>query len=47
MSDKILVFIDQNKGEVIPASWEALGAAKSLADNFGGGIAAVAAGEGA
>jgi len=47
MSDKILVFIDQNKGETIPASWEALGAAQSLTGSFGGGIMAVVAGEGA
>ena len=47
MSDKILVFLDQNKGEAIPASWEALGAAQSLAGSFGGGIIAVVAGDGA
>ncbi len=47
MSNKILVFIDQNKGEAIPASWEALGAAQTLAISLGGGVAALVAGEGA
>jgi electron transfer flavoprotein alpha subunit len=47
MSDKILVFLDQNNGEAIPASWEALGAAQSLAGSFAGGIIAVVAGDGA
>lgn len=45
MSGKILVFIDQNKGQVIPTSWELMGAAKELEEGFSGGIAAVAAGE--
>lgn len=45
MSGKILVFIDQSKGQAIPASWELIGAAKGLEENFPGGIAAVVAGE--
>lgn len=45
MSGKILIFIDQSKGQAIPASWELIGAAKGLEENFSGGIAAVVAGE--
>ena len=36
MSDKILVYIDQFKGEALPASWEAIGAAQHLAAKLGG-----------
>lgn len=49
MAGKILVFIDQFKGEALPASWEVLGAAKQLdADSvvalvFGQGVDALAA----
>ncbi|HIE57575.1 MAG TPA: electron transfer flavoprotein subunit alpha, partial [Anaerolineales bacterium] len=32
MSDKIWVFIDQFKGAALPASWEALGAGKTLGE---------------
>lgn len=46
MADKVWVFIDQFKGAAIPSSWEAVGAAKSLADHFGGGVTAIVAGEG-
>ena len=48
MVGKILVFIDQFKGEVLPASWEVLGAAKNLdaesviALVFGQGVDALA-----
>ncbi|MFN2160249.1 MAG: electron transfer flavoprotein subunit alpha/FixB family protein [Anaerolineales bacterium] len=45
MSGKILVFIDQNKGQTIPTSWELIGAAKQLEEGFSGGIAALVAGE--
>ena len=44
MADKVWVYIDQNKGEAIPASWEVIGAARELADQLGGGITAVVAG---
>ena len=43
---KILVFIDQYKGEAGTASWEALFAGKNLADKMGGGLAAVVIGSG-
>jgi len=44
MANKVWVYIDQNKGEAIPASWEVIGAARELADQLGGGITAVVAG---
>jgi len=44
MSDKVWVYIDQNKGEAIPSAWEVLGAARVLTDQLGGGITAVVAG---
>ncbi len=34
MRDKILVYIDQFKGEALPTSWEVLGAAQELAANL-------------
>jgi electron transfer flavoprotein alpha subunit len=45
MADKVWVYIDQFNGEAIPASWEAIGAARMLAEQFGGGVTAVIAGE--
>jgi electron transfer flavoprotein alpha subunit len=45
MSGKILIYIDQSKGQVIPASWELVSAANELGGGFSGGIAAVTAGE--
>jgi electron transfer flavoprotein alpha subunit len=47
MSDIILVYIDQSNGAALPASWEALGAAKLLADKSGAGVAAIVIGTGA
>ena len=44
MADKVWVFIDQFNGEAIPASWEAIGAARMLADQFSSGVTAVVAG---
>lgn len=44
MSGNIWVFIDQFKGEALLASWEALGAAKSLADEMGVGVTALVLG---
>lgn len=44
MADKVWVYIDQNKGEALAASWEVMGAAHELADQLGGGITAVVAG---
>lgn len=46
MADKVWVYIDHFRGTAIPSSWEAVGAAKSLAEYFGGGVTAVVAGEG-
>jgi electron transfer flavoprotein alpha subunit len=42
--NKILVFIDQFKGEALPASWEALGAGQFLAEKMGTGVAVLVAG---
>ncbi len=47
MANKVLVYIDQFKGSPLPASWEALGAGRTLAEKLGGGIAALVIGEGA
>jgi electron transfer flavoprotein alpha subunit len=41
MSNKIWVYIDHFKGQALPASWEALGAGKLLADQMGGGVTAL------
>jgi electron transfer flavoprotein alpha subunit len=40
----IFVYIDHHKGAVLPASWEAVGAARSLADKLGGTVTAIIAG---
>ena len=45
MGNQILVYIDQFKGQVMPTSWEILGAAQSLAEKLGDGIAVLVAGE--
>jgi len=45
MSDnKILAYIDQFKGDALPASWETLGAARTLAEKLGGQVVALALG---
>ncbi len=44
MANKILVYIDQFKGQALPASWEALGAGLQLAEKLGGGVTALIAG---
>lgn len=41
MSNKVWVYIDQFKGKAHPASWEALGAGRSLAEKLGGGVSAL------
>lgn len=46
MSEKIWAFIDQFKGEALPASWETVGAGKNLAEQLGGGVTAVVFGQG-
>ena len=45
MTNKIWVYIDHFKGKAIPASWEAVGAGKSLADSLGGGVTAMVFGQ--
>jgi electron transfer flavoprotein alpha subunit len=47
MNGKILVYIDQFKGAALPASWEVLSAAYTLAAKMGGDIAALVMGAGA
>lgn len=44
MNGKILVYLDQFKGEALPASWEALGAAHFLGEKAGGEVIALALG---
>jgi electron transfer flavoprotein alpha subunit len=44
MSNKIWVFIDQFKGEALLTSWEALGAAKKLAEEVGTSLTALVIG---
>jgi electron transfer flavoprotein alpha subunit len=41
MANKIFVYIDHFGGNVLPASWEALGAGVSLQESFGSGVTAV------
>jgi len=45
MSNKIWVYIDQFKGEALPASWEAIGAGKIIAGELGGGVTALVFGK--
>jgi electron transfer flavoprotein alpha subunit len=44
--NKIWVYIDQFKGEVLPASWEGIGAGKILASQLGGGVTTLVFGKG-
>ncbi|MGD8603420.1 MAG: electron transfer flavoprotein subunit alpha/FixB family protein [Anaerolineales bacterium] len=44
MSDNVFVYIDHFQGEASPASWEAIGAAKTLAADLGGEATAVVIG---
>jgi len=46
MGNKVLVYIDQYQGEILPASWETLGAGHSLAESLGGPVSVLVAGEG-
>jgi electron transfer flavoprotein alpha subunit len=45
MSNKVWVYIDQFQGKALPASWEALGAGRGLADQLGGGVTAIVIGK--
>lgn len=47
MGNKILVYIDQYKGEALPTSWETLGAGHELAEKLGGEVSALVVGKGA
>jgi electron transfer flavoprotein alpha subunit len=47
MNANILVYIDQFKGTVLPASWEAIGAGKLLAEKLEGHVVALVIGVGA
>jgi electron transfer flavoprotein alpha subunit len=44
MMSNIWAFIDQFKGKPLPVSWEVIGAARSLAEQLGGGVTAVVLG---
>lgn len=46
MSKNIWVYIDQFKGQALPASWEAVHAARSLANDLGGQVVALVFGHG-
>ncbi|MEN6393177.1 MAG: electron transfer flavoprotein subunit alpha/FixB family protein [Anaerolineaceae bacterium] len=46
MTNKVWVYIDQFKGAPNPASWEALGLAKTIADLMNSGVTAVVLGSG-
>ncbi|HWQ83046.1 MAG TPA: hypothetical protein VN363_00685, partial [Anaerolineales bacterium] len=45
MSNKIWVYIDHFKGKAVPASWEAIGAGKTLAAELGGDVTALVFGQ--
>jgi electron transfer flavoprotein alpha subunit len=45
MTEDIFVYIDHFQGQPLPASWEAIGAARSLAENKGGDVIAIIVGE--
>jgi len=47
MAQDIYVYIDHFKGDPLPASWEAVGAAKTLAGELGGSVLAVVLGHSA
>ncbi len=46
MTTKVFVYIDQFKGHALPASWEAVGAGRTLADQLGGSVTALIFGHG-
>jgi electron transfer flavoprotein alpha subunit len=45
MTKDIFVYIDHFQGESLPASWEAVGVARTLADDQGGEVVAIVVGE--
>ncbi|MCS7248043.1 MAG: electron transfer flavoprotein subunit alpha/FixB family protein [Anaerolineales bacterium] len=46
MANPVWVYVDQFKGQATPSAWEAVTAAKSLAEKLGGGITALVVGNG-
>jgi len=44
MAGHVLVYIDQFQGRAVPSSWEAVGAARTLAQTLGGQVTALVAG---
>jgi electron transfer flavoprotein alpha subunit len=46
MSNKVWVYIDHFKDQVVPSSWEAVGVGRSLAEKLGGGVCALVLGKG-
>jgi electron transfer flavoprotein alpha subunit len=46
MSNPVLVYVDHFQGKPLGASWEAVGVGRALADQLGGGLAALVLGEG-
>ncbi len=46
MANKVWAFVDQFKGQALPASWEVVYAGRKLADQMGAGLAAVVIGSG-
>src|SRR5512135_1010417 len=44
--NKVWVYIDQFKGQPLATSWEGIGAARTLADQLGGGVTALVFGKG-
>ncbi len=45
MANKVWVFVDHFKGEVLPASWEAIGEGRELAEKLGSGVTALVFGK--
>jgi electron transfer flavoprotein alpha subunit len=41
MANKVYVYIDHFNGQELPASWEAIGVATTLASSLGGGVSAI------
>ena len=46
MANKVWAFVDQFKGQALPASWEVVFAGRKLADQMGSGLTAVVIGSG-
>ena len=45
MTNKVLVYVDHFNGEALPASWEAIGVARTIAESIGSGVTAVIIGQ--